>query len=117
MRIPPELRSPRHSPLRLWIPLVVILGLIGLGSATAIPTGPYRYETGRVTDFVLLPRKGPVRHVVITLDDGRQIQRRMGLAEDCRVGDLIALEHHERLLIGDRYSIVRPFACKRPPLP
>jgi len=95
---------------------MVILGLIGLASATAIPTGPYRYETGRVTGFVLLPRE-PKRHVVISLNDGRQIQRRMGLEEDCLVGDLIALEHHERLLIGDRYRIARPFACKRPPFP
>lgn len=117
MRIPPELSAARYSPLRLWIPFALLLGLIGLASATAIPTGPYRYETGQVTDFVLLPRKGPVRHVVITLEDGREIRRRMGLEEDCRVGDIIALEHHERLLVGDRYSILRPFACKRPPIP
>jgi hypothetical protein len=95
---------------------LALLVLIGLAVMAALPSGPYRYETGRVTGFVLLPRE-PKRHVVIRLEDGREIQRRMGFEVDCLVGDYIAIEHNERLLIGDNYAVSGQFPCKRPPLP
>ena len=116
MNIPPELRPIRLvPPWKLWLPLVLLVLLFVGIAATAMPTGPRLDEEGLITRFVVRPQKGPTRYAVIALRDGRQIELPMRFPVDCEAGDVIALKHQRRLMLGDGYAFAGPYPCKRPP--